>query len=204
MSHKWGWWCSPPGKATSPASWASFPTNSDSPCEVSGHVTCTLEATLSFCHDDHWHRIFQKRWLNNFRKIYSEYSFIVKGLPVCSISWGTGKRTRELSWKQSQSLIMWKRFVMWRSSWKPQKAVLQQIILETSFTTRKMFDSLTFIVIFVGNLKYRFVGRWTTWTSRTRRKRTLGFLAYSRLAALFHNWRWPTHETTLNTFRWRN
>ena len=30
-------------------------------------------------------------------------------LPVCSISWGTGKRTRELSWKQSQSLIMWKR-----------------------------------------------------------------------------------------------
>ena len=90
--------------------------NSDSPCEVSGHVTCTLDATLSFCHDDHWHRIFQKRWLNNFPKIYSEYSFIIKGLPVCSISWGTGKRTRELSWKQSQSLIMWKRFVMWRSS----------------------------------------------------------------------------------------
>ena len=84
-------------------------------------------------------------------KFHSKCSFIFLGLPVYSTSWGRGKRTRELFWKRSQSLTMWKRFVMWRSSWKPQKGVLQQIILETSFTMRKMFDSLTCLVIFVGN-----------------------------------------------------
>ena len=62
-------------------------------------------------------------------KLHSKHSFIFLGLPVYSTSWGRGKRTRELFWKRSQSLTMWKRFVMWRSSWKPQKAVLQQIIL---------------------------------------------------------------------------
>ena len=54
-------------------------------------------------------------------KVHSKHSLIFQGLPVYSTSWGRGKRTRELFWKRSQSLTMWKRFVMWRSSWKPQK-----------------------------------------------------------------------------------
>ena len=86
--------------------------------------------------------------------LHSKCSFIFLGLPVYSTSWGRGKRTRELFWKRSQSPTMWKRFVMWRSSWKPQKALSQQIILETffqPFTMWKMFGSLTFLVLVAAN-----------------------------------------------------
>ena len=64
-----------------------------------------------------------------------------------------------------------------------EKVCHVKIILEatSNFVTKNhpgnLFNLSLFWLNFAANPKYRFVGRWTTWTSRMRRKRTLGFLA---------------------------
>ena len=107
--------------------------------------------------------------------------------------------TKESSWKLFDSLTFWKGFVTRRSSWK----------LSHYFNVWTKVGIPPFWVIFTDNPKSRFVGQWTTWTSHTRRRKTLAFLASSHLADLFLSWRWTksknleqlTCRTTCNSMK---
>ena len=118
-------------------------------------------------------------------EIISTYHYVEK---VCymniTLETTTTFVTKESSWKQSQSLTCGNGLSQWDH---PGNYLIISLVW-------KRIGIPPCLVIFADDPKSRFVGRWTTWTSHMRKRRTLAFLASSHLVALFLSWRWPKSE----------